>query len=109
MQIRQAIRINKELDQINTDLQKEILRTASYQPGRILKSYLDDTDHDICRIVVYQMANYEDVFYVMEAVNEDNEIEQVYRSTIYPSFSALEPKLKGMIEIKPPLSSSSPR
>lgn len=91
-----------ELNKMQGTLYQTILRNSPVQAGNALKSFIDD---DICasiRLTVYGYPNSDEVYFTVEQVNQNFEIECIHESRIYTDINALIPETESMIEIPLP-------
>ncbi|MBQ6551470.1 MAG: hypothetical protein IJL78_08695 [Lachnospiraceae bacterium] len=105
--LRKYVKITNLSLRLSHDLAVVLLRTEPLLPGKPLRMFLNDDTSSPFRAVVYGVANYEDVFYTLEAIGEEEQIVKVYESKIYPNYQDLEPELYGMTEIPLPTSDLS--
>lgn len=91
-----------ELNKMREALYQIILRTAPGQPGNAMKRFLDD---DVCasiRLTIYGYPHSDEVYFTVERVNQNYEIECIHTSRIYSNIAGLAAEIDGMTEIALP-------
>lgn len=91
-----------ELNKMQGTLYQSILHTAPVQPGNAIKLYIDDDVYASFRLTVYSYPNSDEVYYTVEQVNQNFEIERIHESRIYTNIHELAQEIEGMTEIALP-------
>lgn len=86
-------------NKLQGQLHQRILRTAPLRPGNVRQVFLDDELHGSCRVTVYGIPNSKEVYFTVEALGADRQLQCVHESPLYPDYEALEPELEGLSPI----------
>lgn len=91
-----------ELNKMQGTLYKTILQTAPVQPGNAIKLFIDDDVYASIRLTIYGYPNSDEVYFTVEQVNRNFEVERIHESRIYANINELAPEIEGMTEIALP-------
>lgn len=91
-----------KLHMIHDTLYQTLLRTSPIGPGNALRLFLDDDVNASIRLIVYGFPNSKEVYFAVEQINQNYEIDRIHESKIYSSMDALAPEIEGMTEIPLP-------
>jgi len=95
----------RHLDSLNNKrriLSQMLLKKAPLRPGNAIGLYVDDENYPSFRLTVYGFPNSSEVYYTVEAVDQNFEVQLVEESRIFESAQALEEVLEGNIPIGMP-------
>lgn len=91
-----------ELSKIQGTLYQIILQTAPVQPGNAIKLFIDGEVYASIRLTVYGYPDSDEVYFTVEHVNRNFEVERIHESRIYSNINELAPEIEGMTEIALP-------
>lgn len=91
-----------ELNKMQGTLYQTILQTAPVQPGNAIRLFIDDDVYASIRLTIYSYPNSDEVYFTVEQVNRNYEIECIHTSRIYSNIKELVPEVEGMTEIALP-------
>lgn len=100
--LRRYLLHSEQLHSVLGSAHQHLLRTAPLLPGNAIALYLDDMRHASLRLTVFGYPNMEDVYFTVEQVSCDFQLECIHRSDLFPSIRDLAPELEGMIPIPLP-------
>lgn len=100
--LRRYLLHNERLHRMEGDLHQQLLRTAPLLPGNALGLYLDHDGHVSVRLTVFGFPNEESVYFAVEQVTRDFQLERIHQSGIYANIRELEPELADMTPIPLP-------
>ena len=83
------VRANEDLHEKDKRLKQKILAGDPIRSGKVLDHYIDEDISGPFRVVVYGFSDSEDVFYVVENVNSQYEVERVFESSVFSDYSSL--------------------
>lgn len=102
LSLRRYLLHSEQLHTIQGNLCQQLLRTAPLLPGKVLGLYLDDERHASFRLTVFGNPNKKDVYFTIEQVNRDFQLECIQKSGMIPHLRELEPELADLIPIPLP-------
>lgn len=97
--LRRFLHHTDNLHIIHSALYQALLRTSPVGPGNALKLFIDDDVNASIRLTVYGYPNSKEVYFTVERINQNYEIERIQESKIYSSMDALAPEIESMTEI----------
>lgn len=97
--IRRFLRHCETCQQNLEELHLLILKTTPLPAGNARKVYLAMADHPPIRVTVCGLPRSAEVYYIVEELADDEALEKIHESKIYPSFEALLPELDGLTEV----------
>lgn len=100
--LRKYVQYAEKLDAMQKALQQNILRTAPLQPGNVRKVFLEEDGHGLFRLTVFGFPNSQDVYFTVEQVDQNYEIECIHTSKIFHDFGELADDFADMTEIPLP-------
>lgn len=87
-----------EVDKMQKALYQVILQTVSVLPGNAIKLFFDDEIYPSIRLTIYGYPNSDDVYFTVEQVNQNYELECIHTSRVYANINELLPEIEGMTE-----------
>lgn len=91
-----------ELNKTQGTLYQIILQTAPVQPGNAIKLFLDDDSYASIRLTVYGYPDSDEVYYIIEQVDQLYEMECVHKSRVFANIHEIAADIEGMHEIPLP-------
>lgn len=100
--LRRYIHHTDTVQKLAGTLYQQMLRTTPAGPGNALRMYVDDEEYASLRVTVYGFPNEEDVYFTVEDVDANYELQRLHTSEIYPNMQAMEEELMDLTEIPLP-------
>lgn len=101
--LRRFLRHQKQLRKAQGELYQIVLRNSPVGPGNVRKLFLDSAEKASTRLTVYGYPDSPEVYFTVETVNGNYEIERVYESGIYADMDTIAPVIQELTEISFPL------
>ena len=76
--------------------------TAPIQPGNAIKLLIDDDIYASIRLTIFGYPNSDNVYFTVEQVNRNYEIECIHTSRVYTNINELTAEIGDMTEISLP-------
>ena len=97
--LRRAIAHIEELDVLRRTICQLVFQTTPLQPGNAIRVFAEYYALQPSRLTVYEVPGSEQVYYILEDMNQNFELEYVTRSEKYPDIDTMLEEIDHLLEI----------
>lgn len=97
--LRRAIAHIEELDVLRRTICQMVFQTTPLQPGNAIRVFAEYYTLQPSRLTVYEVSGSEQVYYILEDMNQNFELEYVTRSAKYSDIDTLLEEIDHLLEV----------